>query len=102
MAYQYKIMDQIGVLSGNDEGKFTTEVNLISHNNSMPKIDIRHWDHRGDIPKMLKGIALTVEEANILFDLLNENYMKLFGNLFNFNGSVPLAADFPVARLFFR
>ena len=37
MAYQYKIMDQIGVLSGNDEGKFTTEVNLISHNNSMPK-----------------------------------------------------------------
>ena len=49
----------------------------------MPKIDIRHWDHRGDIPKMLKGIALTVEEANILFDLLNENYMKLFGNLSN-------------------
>ena len=83
MAYQYKIMDPIGVLSGNDEGKFTTEVNLISHNNSMPKIDIRHWDHRGDIPKMLKGIALTVEEANILFDLLNENYMKLFGNLSN-------------------
>lgn len=83
MAYQYKIIDQIGVLSRSDDNKFTAEVNFISHNNSMPKIDIRRWDQRGDVPKMLKGIALTVEEANILFNLLNENYNKLFGNLSN-------------------
>ncbi len=76
MAYRYRIIKQIGTLSESDNGQFTTEVNLISHNDSMPKLDIRHWDHRGEEPKMLKGIALTREEVKILFDYMNEDYLS--------------------------
>ena len=76
MAYRYRIIKQIGTLSKSDNGQFTTEVNLISHNDSMPKLDIRHWDHRGEEPKMLKGIALTREETEMLFDYMNKDHLS--------------------------
>jgi len=70
MAFSYEIEQSIGKLSESDNGDFTTEVNMISYNGARPKLDIRKWNRKED--RMLKGIALTWEETQILIDLLQD------------------------------
>lgn len=66
--FNYEIKERLGVISQTESGDFTTEVNIISYNGNTPKVDIRKWDRRTD--KMLKGISLTIEEAQTLRDTL--------------------------------
>ncbi len=63
--FNYEIKDHVGTISHNDECE--KAVKLISYNGDAPKIDIR--TRRGT--KMLKGIALTLEEAKELRKILN-------------------------------
>jgi len=66
--FKYEIKKHLGTVSRSDDGKYTTEVNLISYNDSPAKIDIRNWNK--ETGRMYKGITLTQEEAKILGQIL--------------------------------
>ncbi len=67
--FKYEIQEELGVVSEGSRG-WTRELNLISWNEGNPKYDIRDWapDHE----KMGKGISLTKEELESLYDLIGE------------------------------
>ena len=71
--FEYEIVEPIATLSENNG--YTVELNLISFNGAEPKIDIRRWDKRNGATQMLKGVALTVEEAQAL----KNNLVRYFG-----------------------
>ena len=67
--FKYEIKEELGVISETGKG-WTRELNLISWNGGKPKYDIRDWapDHE----KMGKGISLTKEELEALYDIIGE------------------------------
>lgn len=65
--FAFEIVSEIGVLSESPKG-WRKELNLISWNGAPPKYDIREWAPGHE--KMGKGITLTVEEAELLKELL--------------------------------
>lgn len=64
---KYEIIKHIGNLSESSRG-WTKELNIISWNGGVPKLDIRDWAPEHE--KMGKGITLTEEEAEKLAGLL--------------------------------
>ena len=66
--FTYEIQEQIGVLSQNTNG-WSRQINKISWNGREPKYDIRDWAPNKE--KMGKGISLSMEELQILKDILN-------------------------------
>ena len=64
---KYEIIKHIGNLSESSRG-WTKELNIISWNGGVPKLDIRDWAPEHE--KMGKGITLTEEEAEKLARLL--------------------------------
>ncbi|MBQ8994836.1 MAG: YdbC family protein [Oscillospiraceae bacterium] len=66
--FSYEIQEQIGVLSQNTNG-WSRQLNKISWNGRDPKFDIRDWAPNNE--KMGKGISLSMEELQILKDILN-------------------------------
>lgn len=69
-AFSYNIDQALGILSQSEDGKYTTEVNMISYNDKRPKLDIRRWNKKDG--KMLKGVALDWEETQKLVEILQE------------------------------
>lgn len=69
--FTYEIVEHIAVLG--KHGSTTKELNLISFEGGTPKYDLRAWYRKGDEVRMLKGIALTPEEASVLKDALVQN-----------------------------
>lgn len=67
--FKYEIQEELGVVSESSNG-WTRELNLISWNEGKPKYDIRDW--APDHAKMGKGIGLTKEELETLYDLVGE------------------------------
>ena len=69
--FEYTITEEIAVLS--EKNGFSKEINMISYNGAVPKIDIRNWSTGDDgEKKMGKGITLSKEEAMALRDALEE------------------------------
>lgn len=66
---KYEIKKSYGELSTSPKG-WTKELNLISWNGAAAKFDIREWDPEHE--KMGKGVTLTPEEAEALYELLGE------------------------------
>ena len=66
--FTYEIQEQIGVLSQNTNG-WSRQINKISWNGREAKYDIRDWAPNNE--KMGKGISLSMEELQILKDILN-------------------------------
>ena len=64
---KYEIIKHIGSLSESSRG-WTKELNIISWNGGVPKLDIRDWAPEHE--KMGEGITLTEEEAEKLARLL--------------------------------
>ena len=66
---KYEIVKELGVLSESPTG-WRKEINLVSWNDRDPKYDIRDWapDHE----KMGKGITLTQDELESLYELIGE------------------------------
>ena len=60
---KYEIIKHIGNLSESSRG-WTKELNIISWNGGVPKLDIRDWAPEHE--KMGKGITLTEEEVEKL------------------------------------
>lgn len=71
MAIKFDIVENLGVLSTNAKG-WTKELNLVSWNERDPKYDIRDWNE--DHTRMSKGITLTEEEAEVLKNILEDNF----------------------------
>ena len=65
--FKYEKVQHIGTVTDTDN--MTLEVNIIRFNGKEPKVDIRRWDRRNG-ERMLKGIAITKEEAVILREVL--------------------------------
>lgn len=66
--FKYEIKQYIGTVSTSPDGKYATEVNLISYNDAPAKVDIRNWNT--ETRKLYKGIVLTPEEADKLAHIL--------------------------------
>ena len=64
---RYEIIRHIGNLSESSRG-WTKELNIISWNGGVPKLDIRDWAPEHE--KMGKGITLTEEEAGKLVSFM--------------------------------
>ena len=69
MDFEYKIEEELGVISSGARG-WTKELNLISYNGAKAKLDIRDW--APERAKMGKGVTLSKEEAEVLYDLLGK------------------------------
>ncbi len=67
--FKYEINKKVAVLS--EKGNYTCEANVITYGeNGKPKLDIRKWNRAED--KMQKGITLTKEEAEELYNALKD------------------------------
>ncbi len=69
--FKYEITEHIGVISESPKG-WTKELNLVSYNGAPAKFDIRDWAPEHE--KMGKGVTLTEEEAQTLFEQLGEYF----------------------------
>lgn len=67
--FKYEIKENLGVLSESANG-WSREFNLISWNEGKPKYDIRDWAPEHE--KMGKGIGLTKEELEELYDIIGK------------------------------
>jgi hypothetical protein len=67
--FKYEIKENLGVLSESANG-WSRELNLISWNEGKPKYDIRDWAPEHE--KMGKGIGLTREELEELYDIIGK------------------------------
>ncbi|WP_417088380.1 YdbC family protein, partial [Eubacterium maltosivorans] len=54
MAFSFKVVEEVGVLSEGANG-WQKELNLVSWNDREPKYDIREWDANHE--KMRKGVT---------------------------------------------
>lgn len=68
---RYDLVERIGVIGIRDNG-WTKEVNLVSWNGGIPKVDIREWDPSH--VRMAKGITMVEEEAENLAKALANRY----------------------------
>ena len=68
MAFNFEIKERIAVLSESEDGKYTTEVNMISYNGAPAKLDIRKWNRAEN--RMGKGVTLNEDEADGLLNVL--------------------------------
>lgn len=66
---KFEITQHLGILSENAKG-WTKEINLVSWNDRPAKYDIREWSE--DHTMMSKGITLSDEETDTLFEVLKE------------------------------
>ena len=66
---KFEIKEELGVLSESTKG-WTKELNLISWNDGVPKYDLRDWAPNHE--KMGKGITLSEDEVEKLFNLLEK------------------------------
>ena len=79
---KYEIIKHIGNLSESSRG-WTKELNIISWNGGVPKLDSRDWAPEHE--KMGKGITLTEEEAEklarFLLTLKNRNAVRSYPDI---------------------
>ncbi|WP_455932010.1 YdbC family protein [Parvimonas micra] len=71
MELKFEITEELGILSENEKG-WRKELNLVSWNEREPKYDIRDWNPSHE--RMSKGITLTKEEAQVLYEILKEEF----------------------------
>ena len=69
MDIKFEIQESLGEISVSSRA-WTKELNLVSWNGAKAKLDIREWSP--DHEKMGKGITLTKEEGEVLYDLLGK------------------------------
>ena len=67
--FKYELTEEIGVISDGTKG-WRKELNMVSWNDGNPKYDIRDWAPEHE--KMGKGVTLTREEAEKLYELLGK------------------------------
>ena len=71
---KFEIKEHIGTVSESSKG-WTKELNIVSWNGANPKFDLRDWAPEHE--KMGKGITLSQEEAEALYELLGKTLKKI-------------------------
>lgn len=66
---KYEIKEELGAILESAKG-WKKELNMVSWNGAAAKFDIRDWAPEHE--KMGKGITLSQEEAEALYELLSE------------------------------
>ena len=66
-----QIVKHVAVLSTSESG-YTKELNLVSWNGAEPKVDLRTWSPGHE--RSLKGLTMTVSEAEQLHKALNKMF----------------------------
>ena len=82
MAYSYKLIKHIATLSKTQYG--SKQVNIISHNNANPKVDIRNWEKDGKMT--VRGVTLDEQEWKTLGECFDNssneiNYTEVVDNI---------------------
>lgn len=68
---KYEVLEKFGVLDS--DSKMQKELRLISWNGATPVYDLRGWSMNEDgTEKMTKGITMTGEELQSLFEILKK------------------------------
>ena len=67
--FKYEIQDMFGIVSESGNG-WTRELNFISWNDGKPKYDLRDWGPNHE--KMGKGLTLTQDELESLYEIIGE------------------------------
>lgn len=67
---KFEVVEEIAVLSKNEENGWSVQLNKVAWNDKEPKYDIRAWNE--DHTKMGKGITLTDAELSELAKALAE------------------------------
>ena len=70
---KFEIVEKLGVLSTKSNG-WRKELNLVSWNKRDAKYDLREWNE--DYTRMSKGVTFTEEEAEILKNILEDEFDK--------------------------
>ena len=70
---KFEIKEHIGTVSESSKG-WTKELNIVSWNGANPKFDLRDWAPEHE--KMGKGITLSQEETEALYELLGKTLKK--------------------------
>ncbi|WP_019134472.1 YdbC family protein [Kallipyga massiliensis] len=68
---KYDLVERLGVLSTDAKG-WTKELNLVSWNERPAKYDMRSWNP--DHTRMSKGITFSEEEAQVLLNILQDEF----------------------------
>ena len=73
----FEIKENLGAIYSTIRGRregdaWMKEVNIVSWNGGLPKIDIRDWDR--DHERMSKGITLTESEAREVMEILQKHF----------------------------
>ena len=67
----FEVREHIGTITTRPSG-WSKEINVVVWNSGEPKIDIRDWD--SEHTRMSRGITLTEEEAETLYNVLKKRY----------------------------
>ena len=65
----YKVLEECGTLSTNSKG-WALKLRYISWNNAEPKYDLRTWKETENGEQCGKGMTLTGEELEALYNIL--------------------------------
>lgn len=74
-----EVVEHLGVITSTVRGRregdeWQKEVNIVSWNESVPKVDIRDWDEDHD--RCSKGITLSIDEAREVMEILTAYFSK--------------------------
>lgn len=67
----YEVIEECGILSSNASG-WEMKLRYVSWNGNEPKYDLRSWKETPDGERCSKGITLTGDELEALFEVLKE------------------------------
>lgn len=81
--FTFEIKQNLGAIystiRGRKEGdEWLKEVNIVSWNGGLPKIDIRDWNE--DHTRMSRGIALSESEAREVMEILTDYFNRKDGD----------------------
>ena len=65
---KFEVTKKLGAISESSKG-WKKELNLVSWDDRKPKADLRDWDE--DHKKMGKGITLTLQEIEVLKEIIS-------------------------------
>ena len=68
-----EILEHIGTITEFQTG-WTKEINLVSWNGAIPKIDIRDWS--SDHERFTNGCTLYMSEAKVLYEALDKYFNR--------------------------
>lgn len=69
--FEFKVVEQLGVLTVDETATITKELNKVAWNGGKATIELRSWKKTENEKQPLKGIILTVDELKALKSVLN-------------------------------